>query len=209
MVSNPVGGYYVVSKKFQNPEALIKLCNYMYEFYYGSSGIRAKRPYLFNSVSQGYENWIHNIINGVWLPNKNYEYHLQIRDAVTKNDPSKLNEEAKGYYDWIVKYLNGDNEEGWPWVYNYVFGPGPGTSFTAIEDYVKNNRILMDLFTGTPTNTMRTRLSSLNDLRNEVYTKIIIGELPASAFDTFVADWKRQGGDDITKEVNAWFKEKR
>jgi putative aldouronate transport system substrate-binding protein len=29
---------------------------------------------------------------------------------------------------------------------------------------------------------------------------------PISAFDTFVADWKRQGGDAITKEVNDWAK---
>ncbi|MDR2619238.1 MAG: extracellular solute-binding protein [Treponema sp.] len=201
--------YYVVNKKFQNPEALIKLANYMYEFYYGTSNIRDQRPYLFNSVSQGYENWIHNTINNVWLPNKNFAYHLTIREVIETGNTSLLNSESRGYYDWIMKYRNGDNSEGWPWVYNFVFGPDKGASETAIETYVNNDLILLNEYIGSPTETMITRQSSLNDLRNEVYTKIIIGELPVSAFDTFVADWKRQGGDDITKEVNAWYKENR
>jgi putative aldouronate transport system substrate-binding protein len=199
--------YYVVNKKFQNPEALVKLANYMYEFYYGTSNIRDQRPYLFNSVSQGYENWIHNTINNVWLPNKNFAYHLTIREVIETGNTSLLNSESRGYYDWIMKYRNGDNSEGWPWVYNFVFGPDKGASETAIETYVNNDLILLNEFNGSPTPTMITRQSSLNDLRDEVYTKIIIGELPVSAFDTFVADWKRQGGDDITKEVNAWYKE--
>jgi putative aldouronate transport system substrate-binding protein len=43
-------------------------------------------------------------------------------------------------------------------------------------------------------------------MRDEVYTKIVMGASPISAFDTFVTDWKRQGGDAITKEVNEWAK---
>lgn len=201
--------YYVVNKKFQNPEALIKLVNYMYEFYYGTSDIRGKRPYLFTSVSQGYENWIHNTTANVWLPNKNFAYHLDIREAINTGDTSKLNSESRGYYDWIIKWRNNDRSEGWPWVYNFVFGPDEGSSETAIEAYVNNDLILLSEFNGSPTETMITRQSSLEDLRNEVYTKIIVGELPVSAFDTFVTDWKRQGGDDITREVNAWYRENR
>jgi putative aldouronate transport system substrate-binding protein len=29
---------------------------------------------------------------------------------------------------------------------------------------------------------------------------------PISTFDTFVRDWKAQGGDTITKEVSDWYK---
>jgi putative aldouronate transport system substrate-binding protein len=63
-------------------------------------------------------------------------------------------------------------------------------------------------FTGAPTRTMNSRLSNLNDLRDEVFTKIIMGTSPLSDFDVFVQDWKRQGGDDITREVNEWYKTK-
>jgi putative aldouronate transport system substrate-binding protein len=199
--------YYVVNKKFQNPEALIKLANYMYEFYYGTNDIRTKRPYLFVSSAQGYENWAHNVINNVWRPNKNFAIHLAIKEAIKTGDTSKMDSETRDIYNWVMKWRNNDRSDGWPWVYNTIFGPEDWTSETVIETYVNNDSILFTEFTGSPTETMKTRQSSLDDLRNEVFTKIIIGELPVSAFDTFVADWKRQGGDDITKEVNAWYKE--
>ena len=31
--------------------------------------------------------------------------------------------------------------------------------------------------------------------------KIIIGEEPVDSFDTFVKEWKAEGGDEITAEV--------
>ncbi|MFS0778212.1 hypothetical protein ABC255_19705 [Neobacillus sp. 3P2-tot-E-2] len=37
----------------------------------------------------------------------------------------------------------------------------------------------------------------------EMVTKIILGE-SIGEFDKFVENWKKLGGDDITKEVNEW-----
>ena len=34
---------------------------------------------------------------------------------------------------------------------------------------------------------------------------IIIGEKPLSEFDEFVDQWKSQGGDQMTQEVNEWW----
>ncbi|MFU1796480.1 hypothetical protein ACM1RC_21655 [Paenibacillus azoreducens] len=39
----------------------------------------------------------------------------------------------------------------------------------------------------------------------ETFNKIIYGKLPVSAFDDFVASWKANGGDQVTKEVNEWY----
>jgi len=36
----------------------------------------------------------------------------------------------------------------------------------------------------------------------ETMTKVIVGQLPSSAIDDAVAAWKRDGGDDIIKEIN-------
>jgi putative aldouronate transport system substrate-binding protein len=46
------------------------------------------------------------------------------------------------------------------------------------------------------------RLSTLDQMENEVFTKIIMGAADISEFDKFVEDWKRLGGDDITREIN-------
>ncbi|MNI71367.1 hypothetical protein D3C73_1272360 [compost metagenome] len=42
----------------------------------------------------------------------------------------------------------------------------------------------------------------LQTLESETFLNIIVGETPVSAFDDFVKDWKRMGGDLITREVS-------
>ncbi len=51
------------------------------------------------------------------------------------------------------------------------------------------------------TRTMEMKWATLEKLENETFLKIIVGDLPVSAFDDFVAQWKKLGGDQITKEV--------
>jgi len=38
----------------------------------------------------------------------------------------------------------------------------------------------------------------------ETFTKIVMGESSIDAFDEFVANWKKLGGDTITDEVAKW-----
>ena len=45
--------------------------------------------------------------------------------------------------------------------------------------------------------------TNLEKKENETFLKIIIGEEPIDAFDTFVEEWKAEGGDEITAEVQA------
>ncbi len=46
----------------------------------------------------------------------------------------------------------------------------------------------------------------LSSLERETFAKIIMGELPVSAFDSFVTEWRRSGGDDLAREVNEWWR---
>ena len=56
-----------------------------------------------------------------------------------------------------------------------------------------------------PTPTMIERGSDLSKLHVETVLGIMIGEKPLSAFDEFVDQWKSQGGDQMTQEVNEWW----
>jgi len=69
----------------------------------------------------------------------------------------------------------------------------------------QNQYRMANLFYGAPTETMSSKNEYLNKLENETFTKIVYGQLPIDAFDKFVADWKKGGGDEITKEVNDWY----
>lgn len=66
---------------------------------------------------------------------------------------------------------------------------------------------IRDQFFGVPTHGMGTYKADLQKLEEEYFTKIVVGKLPIDAFDEFVAEWKKKGGDEITTEVNAWYAE--
>lgn len=60
-------------------------------------------------------------------------------------------------------------------------------------------------FTGAATETMISKWNLLRQSEMETFNKIIYGQLPVDAFDTFAANWKKNGGEQVTKEVNEWF----
>lgn len=48
---------------------------------------------------------------------------------------------------------------------------------------------------------METKWANLKKLEDEVFLRIVTGSASIDEFDKFVIDWKKQGGDEITKEV--------
>lgn len=72
--------------------------------------------------------------------------------------------------------------------------------------YEHKDELVSNLFNGSPTETMRKSWEQLQTLEKETYTNIIYGKQDISAFDDFVAKWNSQGGEQITKEVNEWYK---
>lgn len=61
-------------------------------------------------------------------------------------------------------------------------------------------------FLGAPTETMRNKDDNLKTMELETFAKIIYGNEPLDKFDTFVADWKSKGGEQIEQEINEWYK---
>lgn len=51
------------------------------------------------------------------------------------------------------------------------------------------------------TATMEKKWANLKKKEDETFLKIIIGEADVDTFDTFVEEWKAEGGDEITAEV--------
>mgnify|MGYP001951435731 CR=1 FL=1 len=61
-------------------------------------------------------------------------------------------------------------------------------------------------FNGPPTKTMQKRGEFLTKMERETFANIIYGRASLDEFDKFVKKWGKSGGDDITKEVNEWYK---
>ncbi|GIP31603.1 extracellular solute-binding protein [Paenibacillus sp. J2TS4] len=68
--------------------------------------------------------------------------------------------------------------------------------------------LIKNQFESAPTPAMGKYNTKLQQLQDETFTKIVVGTLPLDEFDSFVERWKREGGNEITEEVNEWYKNK-
>lgn len=188
-----LGGVFAVRKGYEHPEALIKLLNFQAEKMFGKSAAAERAKYLNGDTGLGFQNAV--VSN---LPaNKNVKAQEEVEEAIKTKDTSKLGLEAKLFYEDIMKYRAGDLDR---WNMERIFGPL--SSQSVIKHYRDNNLVVMNEFIYAPTKTMNSKQATLDKLRQETFVKIIYGNLPIDDFDKFVDNWKKLGGDQITKEVN-------
>jgi len=64
--------------------------------------------------------------------------------------------------------------------------------------------VIHNEFYGIPTPAMSKYDKKLSELQG-IFTNIILGIEPIESFDRYVEQWKREGGDEMTREVNRWF----
>ncbi len=116
---------------------------------------------------------------------------------MTGKDPSTLDPQSREIY--LNMKADRDNPEKHlldSWTYNVAWSHG--------ADVLLQHQYKMSIpaFAGI-TDTMVKKMTPMNDLEKDVFTRIIMNKAPISEFDSFVNQWKSMGGDDITKEVNA------
>lgn len=114
-----------------------------------------------------------------------------IATAVNENDVSKLQGDGiAAYHEW--NNTNPKMATTFATTYNYW------------SEFEKTDQFSADAFSGAATPAMTEKQAYLDKLELETYTRIIMGTQPITAFDEFVANWKKNGGDQITAEVNEW-----
>ncbi|UUZ78730.1 extracellular solute-binding protein [Paenibacillus sp. P26] len=194
-VGNPVFVYYAVKKNAKHPEAVMQMVNLFIEKGWGE---KQDFDHFFGSPA-GIELFKHAPFNA-WSPTKNLDVYLSVTNSLKTGDTSKLNGEQKAVYDKIKQFNAGDNKQ---WNQARVFGET--SSFAVINQYKNNNLPLMNQFFGAPTKSMGDKKATLDKMELETFTKIIMGD-SIELFDKFAEDWKKLGGNDMTKEVNDWVK---
>jgi len=187
--------FWVVRKGYEHPEAIVKLYNVTtdifagdietLEIYHNKDGIEFHKYALLQNTGTG---------KGLLGVQQN------VKAALESGDASKLTTEGRGYYDKIVAYRDGDNSG---WGTDRVFGTESAWSVIG-EYYDQKKQLTTNAFIGAPTATMGDRKATLEKLELETFTKIILGA-SLDEFDSFVASWKKLGGDQITAEVNEWY----
>ncbi len=195
----PVQLYHAVNKKCKYPEAIMKFAEIPTKSY--SRDQQTDEEYAKMGITlTGIPTFQYQIV--YWEPAlKNLTAHRNVMKALSAKDTGILNAEERAYHDKIVTWR--EKGDRLYWENERTFGT-PG-SFDIIDKYVTGKNFLMNAFYGSSTPTMVDKLASLEAMEDEVFTKIIMGQ-SIETFDKFAEDWKKLGGDQITKEVNDWAK---
>lgn len=193
--------FFVLTKGYEHPEAAILLNNYLRvnegrfqeettldaRYYPGRVVIT---PLDENSVSV-------RALRAV-MKGEEAEAFDTVNYKLLESDMSALTECLEAPYDdmGIENWDTGHTVFGR--VYSLLMGSA------AVEDAAAAG-IVNKIYsvTYTQTETMEEKWTSLEKKENDIFLKIIIGEKPIDAFDTFVEEWKAEGGDAITAEVQA------
>jgi putative aldouronate transport system substrate-binding protein len=191
--------WILVNKNFAYPESVVKMVNLFIEKCWGATGDNSK--YYAPPEAEGV--WKLSPVTSS-MPLKNIDAFQTLDRARKAGDNSKITGEAKSIYDKLAEYYSGSTSGFALWGWERIYGPSP-SSYSQIDEMQSSGRILINKFVGAPTETMTERFSVLESMRNEVFTKIIMGDSPLSDFDKWVTDFNNLGGTQITKEVNAWY----
>ncbi|WP_240468669.1 extracellular solute-binding protein [Gracilibacillus sp. YIM 98692] len=189
------GSWWVVSKDVEHPEAIMKMFNGFIEKNWGETA-EFDKYYMPDGAE------------GTWKlspptpspPTKNLDAFLDIREAVENDTTDQLTGEAQVVYGRVKAHEEGD-EGLWGWERIY----GKEGVFGIMKEYQDQDLFKRDAFNGAPTPTMAKKKSTLDELQNEVFTKIILGSADIDEFDKFVEDWNALGGEQMTEEVNEWY----
>lgn len=204
-MSDPTSRYVVVSKSCKNPEAAIKIINYLiaYGKDWVADGTSAKLE-----VSQFYPLWnVYTNVDEIEVSTETLEKYLAgeiTMDDVDfsqynllKNDMEVVTELKKEPYDdFSLDKWNLDSDLAkinLPRLVSLLVGGNPLVNDKYIPVY--------NAYSG-QTETMQAKWANLKKMEEETFAKIIMGKADISEFDTFVENWKNQGGDQILKEIN-------
>ena len=198
---DPTSKYVVVSKSCKNPEAAFKMINYLiaHEQQWTDDGITSSDMScadfypLWNGYDEVSTETLEKYLAGeITMDDVDFSQHKLLKSDMEA--VKKLKKEP--YDDFSLDKWNLDSDlakTNLPRLVSLLVG---GASYVH-DKYVP----VYNAYSG-QTETMETKWANLQKMEEETFAKIIMGKADISEFDTFVENWKSQGGDQILKEIN-------
>ncbi|MCI1686991.1 extracellular solute-binding protein [Schleiferilactobacillus harbinensis] len=189
----PVFRYIVVKKGYKHPEAVMRAINNVVDFNESRGSANAFRRAEAKKAGQPAVSlsWLLDPID-VQITNAHSTDSVTMDKALKNNDPSGLKDSQINSYSLIKAYMDHKDRKGLETYLASQVGAKTANS--------KNVTFIDKAFYG-QTKAMTQMGPNLQKLENEAFIKIIMGQAPISSFDTYVKQWKAQGGDTIVKEV--------
>lgn len=198
---NPSSSFYVVRKDYAHPELAIKILNLFYDVMANSKDIEKDMPevakYKVADVDGSTRPFNIELNSNTSLLDDYSDMYNAVNGKITID--KVRTSESKANVPMIKKYMEDQNDtqvSDWSKYHSRMLG------VALIDKLTKANKFnwITPINTGT-TKTMEKAGANLSKLEQEAFIKIVTGAKPLSSFDTFVSEWKKQGGDEITKEI--------
>ena len=206
-MAEPTTQYVVASKACKNPEAAFKIINYLIknEQKWVDEGISTTGELgsadfypLYNTydnadeIEVSYDALTKYLAGEITMDDVDFSTHKLLKSDMEA--VKKLKKEP--YDDFSLDKWNLDSDvakNNLPRLVAILVGDAPSVN----EKYVP----VYNAYNG-QTETMETKWANLKKMEEETFSKIVMGKADISEFDTFVKNWKSQGGDQILKEIN-------
>ena len=205
-MAEPTTKYVVASKSCKNPEAAFKIINneIANEQQWIADGITSTETStadlypLFNvydnadEIETSYDALTKYLAGEITMDDVDFSRH-----KLLKGDMEAVTELKKEPYDdFSLDKWNLDSDLAktqLPRLVSILVGEAPSVNDKYIPVYNAYNG---------QTETMQAKWANLKKMEEETFAKIVMGKADISEFDTFVENWKNQGGDQILKEIN-------
>lgn len=195
-----LGGYVVINSECEHPEAVFKLLNFWVESQ-GNSTREVYESYMYQGADGLMYTPQHWTMLKCFSPTQVIDDWYNVCEAIETGDESILTPSAATYYPDVKGFIDGDPTLAGPYA---MMGP-ENSAYSAMAYYYENDLFVFDAFTGSPTKTMGSKESIVNDKIYEYYTKVIMGSASLDDWDAFVQELNDLGLADITAEVNEWY----
>lgn len=194
-------GYIVINKDCEHPEAVMELINF-YAYMMDEAGGVESPEFISSLFDHSYTNipYSFTVVN----PLTDYNQFQKVKKALSEGkdaDVTDMGKDASKYYGCIhwMEEQNPDNVGDWLQQGNEKSAYGIAVELMEKGAYVKN------AMWGISTPTILERWDLLENILNEGFTKIILGEEDLDYFDICVKRWESAGGAQATIEVNEMF----
>lgn len=184
--SNKSGQVTMVRDGYQYPEALIKILN----LYDQTVNFGGAESYLRYWADEQYR------LSPVYIDLPNEVYQPEMNEAFATGSTDKLPGFALRSYEYVIGFGDGSgplkNDAN---AYGTWGQMNPNGSLNVVlNTYVPDGAVVQSIMGGIIPEVYRTNVAVLETLTLTTFTDIIIGAKPVSAFDAYVEQWLRAGG---------------
>lgn len=195
-IATPSTRFVVVRKGYEHPEIIMKIVSVLFD----------KIMYEDKEAGELAQCFQDNVDPTARPLAINVDYqdalsrcYQSLRDALTgKKDVGDLTLLEGAYYEGCYRYQQNGIQSSWE---DWAAYTSRITACSVLDD--DKIQKVSTLFYG-KTDTMQKKWWKLEKMEKEAYLKIVTGDRPLSYFDRFVREWKREGGDRITREVREY-----